>query len=138
MSYTKINFVKKSRKDIFKRNFDGTEEILIAKGESYYWWKWRFGKKNVSKTHPGNLDRYSGSVTKTYQDLIQRADEAIENNERDDDLMSEIMQFKEEREEALSNLEQYFPEGHVNEMLTEMIDELDNKISELEAIYEDD
>ena len=40
----KLNFVKKARKTI-----RGTG---IKKGDSYYWWKFRFGGKRVSKTRP--------------------------------------------------------------------------------------
>lgn len=40
----RATFVKKARKDI-----PGTD---IKAGESYYWWKFRFGGKHYSKTPP--------------------------------------------------------------------------------------
>jgi hypothetical protein len=40
----KVIFVKKAQKDI-----PGTN---IKKGDSYYWWKFRFGGKRTSKTYP--------------------------------------------------------------------------------------
>jgi hypothetical protein len=40
----RAHFVKKARKAI-----PGTD---IKKGDSYYWWKFRFGGKRTSKTAP--------------------------------------------------------------------------------------
>jgi len=44
MKMTKVNFVKSARKDY--------PDAGIAKGDSYYWWSFRFGGRRVSKTPP--------------------------------------------------------------------------------------
>ena len=46
----KQHFVKKARKDIWKKGEgEQPDTILIAKGESYYWLKFRYQVKRVSK-----------------------------------------------------------------------------------------
>lgn len=77
------------------------------------------------------------TVSKQFQTLLRNADNCIERNETNKDLVSEMMAFKQEREEALKNIREHFPSGHVNDALEKIIKTIDDKIKELEAIYED-
>lgn len=127
----RANFVKAARKDI-----PGTD---IKKGDSYYWWKFRFGGKRVSKTAPsrsdltqsafyGTLyeieDRFGGGFA-TVEDLQSEVENAI----------SDLEALRDECQEKLDaipdNLRDTSSSG---ELLQSRVDELDGLIDELNGL----
>lgn len=128
----RVTFVKKAQKDI--PNTD------IKKGESYYWWKFRFGGKHCSKTKPKRSQlTQSGFLSQLY-DLQDRIGEFTAETKEDfesfkDEILSEIEDMKSQCEDSLSNMPEHLQEGSSSgQTLQERIDALDNWYSEIEAI----
>jgi hypothetical protein len=109
IGYTTVYYVAKARKS----HTTSVGDVVLV-GQPYWWWKWAFGKKQVSLTKPVafQLDKYPYTVSKTWAELKSRADELIPSDEIDADelesLKSELEEFRDERETAISNLEEYF------------------------------
>lgn len=115
----RVHYVKKARK--------ANKAAGIKKGDSYYWWKFRYGGKQVSKTHPKpsqltqseylssmySIQEGVESISGSIQDAIDELRSAKENVE-------EVMQNCEEKAD---NLENAFPNGCPSlETLRERID----------------
>lgn len=129
----RVTHVKKARKDI-KRG----DEIVVKKGESYYWWKFAYGSKNVSKTPP----KASQLTQSDFLSQMYEIEEAIEDvgSQSFEDLQSFVEDIKgrldclqEETEDKLSNMPDQLQEAPTGEMMQgridaaqEMIDDLDN------------
>lgn len=119
-----------------------SDKILIAKGESYYWWKFKNSEKSFSKTRPKNsqLTR-SGYLSQLYNlqdrlsDIRGNVSEADDLSSAVDDIKSDLESLKEECEGSLENMPEHLQESSSSgELLHERIDSLDNAISELEGI----
>lgn len=111
---------------------------VCKKGESYYWWKFRFGGKHYSLTPPKasqlTQSEYLGTVLgigEQFDDTEgwdkETAIDALESAKSDlDDLKSTT-------EESLSASEDAFPNGSPTiDLLRERVDALDALISEVE------
>ena len=141
IGYATVHYVAKSRK--MHIGNDGLVAVLI--GQSYYWWKWAFGQRQISLTKPTprQLDKYPDTVSKIWDDFKTQAEEFtsadfIEDKDDLDTLISEIQSFKEEREEAISNMEEYFQESEQLESMKELLEEIEETLSELENIEVDE
>lgn len=122
----RATFVKKARKDI-----PGTN---IKQGDSYYWWKFRFGGKHYSKTPP---PRSALTQSAFYSALFDLQDSVIAEAPNDetladvrDDVVSQLEELKEQCEESLNNLPDSLQEAPTGQLLQERIDALDSAISE--------
>jgi len=128
----RVTFVKKAQKDV--PNTD------IKKGDSYYWWKFRFGGKHCSKTQPKRSQLTQSGFLGSLYDLQDRIGEftATDKDEFDnfkDEILSEIEDLKSQCEDSLSNMPEHLQEGSSSgEMLTERIEALDNWYSEIESV----
>lgn len=127
----KVTFVKKARKDV-----PGSD---IKAGESYYWWKFRFGGKHVSRAHP----KPSQLTQSEYLQAVLGWEERVSTAEpvSTDDIESLVNEIKDEAEnlksemeDKLSNMPEGLQEGEVGQMMQERIDYLDNLVSDLEGI----
>lgn len=126
----KTTFVKKARKDI-----EGTD---IKKGDSYYWWKFRFGSKQVSKTRPKRSQLTQSSFLSTMYDV----EDTIENINTDDNfeemvdgIKDELESLKDEQQDSLDNMPEHLQEtSSSGELLQERIEYLDEMIDTLENI----
>lgn len=128
----RVTTVKKAQKDI--PNTD------IKKGDSYYWWKFRFGGKHFSKTPPKRSQlTQSGFLSQLY-DLQDRIAEFTAEAKEDfdsfkEEIMSEIENLKDECQNSLDNMPEHLQEGSSSgQTLTERIDALDNWYSEIDGI----
>jgi hypothetical protein len=130
----KVNHVKSARKDY--------PEAGIKKGESYYWWEFRFGGTHRSKTPPKPSQLTQSEFLSTLYSAKERM-EAIDtsNYETVSDLESEIEeirsdleQLKDDTQEKLDNMPEGLQQGDTGQLLQERIDNLDGLISELEGI----
>lgn len=74
----RVHFVKKARKDV--SNSD------IKKGESYYWWKFRFGGKCVSRTPP----KQSQLTQSDFLSQIYKIQDRISEMTTDDDFENHL------------------------------------------------
>lgn len=124
----KVTFVKKAQKDVPHTN--------IKKGESYYWWKFRFGGKHCSKTMPRRSQLTRSGFLSSLYDLQDRIGEftATSIEEFDtfkEDILSEIENLKSECEDNLSNMPESLQESSI---LNERIEGLDNWYSEIEGV----
>lgn len=125
----KVNFVKKARKDV-----KGTD---IKKGESYYWWKFRFGSKISSRTQP----RQSQLTQSDFLSQIYEIQERIEDMTIEDDfesevsdIVSELENLQSECEDKISNMPDQLQSAPTGELLQNRADSIQEMIDELEGI----
>ena len=133
----RVNFVKKARKDI-------SDEIKA--GDSYYWWKFRYGGKRVSKTPPKPKDLTQSDFLIS----VYNIEEEIENfmasdkdsfDSQKEDILGQIEELKSETEDKLGNMPEQLQYAPTGELLQERIDGLDEWYNELESIdfeYDED
>jgi len=134
----RLHYVKKARK--------ANKEHGIKKGDSYYWWKFAFGAKRVSKTRPprsaltqsefyGALwdaeDAVSDAIS-TWQDGDPEGSrDAIQSALQEAQSMVEDQQSQ--CDDKISGMESAFPNGCPTlELLQERRDFCDDLISELQ------
>ena len=125
----RVTHVKKARKNY--------KEQGIKKGESYYWWKFRFGSKHMSKTAPKRQQLTQSNFYISLYDLEDRINDLI----ADDTLSSEvesiiedIRQLAEEQEENKNNMPEGLQEGDTGQLLDERKDGLESWADELEGV----
>jgi len=160
----KANFVKKAQKNIYvngkvvkyksekgKRagqelsKLDRTvprnenDIIIIHKGESYFWWQFKNGGKNFSKTRPKNSQLTQSNYLSQLYAIQERIEDISADDVSDlesivDELKSDIESLKDETEESLSNMPESLQYSPTGELLQERIDALETALSELEDI----
>jgi len=124
----RTHYVKKARKDV--PNSD------IKKGESYYWWKFRFGSKHTSRTPPKQSQLTQSEFLGTIYDIEDR----ISGLDYDDleseipDIISELENLREECEEKRGNMPEQLQDSGSGEMLQNRSDSVQEMIDELEGI----
>ena len=133
----RLNFVKKARKDYPESN--------IKKGDSYYWWKFNFGRKQKSRTKPPRSRLTQSSFYSQLYDIQDTAEGTftVEGIEGDlGTMVSDLQNLLDECQDSLDNMpEQLKDTSAAGETLTERIESMETYISELEAIdtsFEDD
>jgi chromosome segregation ATPase len=128
----RANFVAKARKD----------NRVALKGESYYWWKFRYGPKHYSKTRPHRSqltqsafysqlwqleDDFEGALS-AVKDL-QQVDELIES------MIGDLEALMDECQESLDAMPESLQESSMSgELLAERIEGIEGWISELQSI----
>jgi len=125
----RVNFVKKARKDY--------PQYDIKKGESYYWWKFRFGGKQVSKTQPKRSQLTQSGFLSTIYDIEDRISNLTEDDDFEteiQDITSELESLRDECEEKRSNMPEQLQDSGSGEILQNRYDSIDEMISELEGI----
>lgn len=123
----RVYHVKKARKD----------NPVCKKGESYYWWKFRFGGKRYSLTPPKPSQLTQSEFLGTLYD-IEDSFNTAEDLDGLKSIQEEVEMLRDETEEKLENMPdslQYSPTG---ELLQERIDFCDELISEFDNIEEDE
>jgi hypothetical protein len=121
------------------------KEQGIKKGDTYYWWKFRYGGKLKSKTYPRpqQLTRSGYKIAMYDIDDMKQALYASEGasalQEALDSIKESIEELKGECEESLENIPEQLQETcGAGVLLTERIEELESYHSDLEAIDIDD
>jgi hypothetical protein len=127
----RTHFVKKARKDY--------PEAGIKKGESYYWWKFRYGGKHMSKEAPKASQLTQSEFLSSLYDIQERLAEItgddITNLQGDvQSISEELNQMAEECREKHDNMPEGLQEGEVGQMLEERADACENAASELDGI----
>ena len=122
----RVNIIKKAKKNY--------PEQGIKKGDTYYWWKFRYGGKHKSKTYPKRSQLTQSSFLATIYD-IEDSLECPENLSDLESIRDEVVsQYQELIDEQQSNLDNMPQQLQDSSMLRERIDELENAISSLEGM----
>lgn len=126
----RVHTVKKARKNY--------PDYDIKKGDTYYWWKFRYGGKVKSKTYPKRAQLTRSGFKQTIYGIEDRIAEISADDPSDlesdiEDIKGELESLKEECESSLENMPENLQESSESGMmLQERIDGLDEAIGELE------
>lgn len=132
----RATFVKKARKDI--------PAAGVKAGDSYYWWKFRFGGKHYSKSHP----RPSQLTQSEYLSAAYALQEQVEDIRIDpsdlqavaDELRSvadELRQLGEEQESKIDNMPESLQYSETAEKMRARAEACEECAGELESAADD-
>lgn len=162
----RCNYVKAARKAIYKRGtrveyeslkgkrkgmmltrIDKTipdpegDEVLIHKGQPYYWWAFMNGPKYYSLERPKPSQLTQSDYLQTLyriQEEIEEADGTLTSKEEfedfKEDIKSRLEELRDEQEEKRSNMPEHLQDVGSGELLQERFDALDSAIDEIENI----
>jgi hypothetical protein len=127
----RVTFVKAAQKD----------NPVCSKGESYYWWKFRFGGKHFSLTPP----RGSQLTQSAYYGAVRGMCESIEDQFSagvdvegiegiTSDIASQLGELADEARESLENMPEGLQQGDTGQLLEERADTCESSQSEIEGI----
>jgi len=125
----RANFVKKAMKDY--------PDSGIKKGDSYYWWKFRFSSKFRSLTRPKQSQLTQSAFMSTVLSIQERIEElSIEDVSEHmvEDFVSELQSLGEETDDSLSNMPDSLQDSPTGELLQGRVDEVENMVNELESV----
>ena len=129
----RVHYVKSARKD----------NPVAQKGESYYWWKFRFGGKRYSKTYPKRSQLTQSAYFGALYDLCEVIEdyeiepgEASDVENMRDEIESELNNLLDECQSSLDNMPESLQYSPTGELLQERIDALENAINEVGYIEE--
>lgn len=129
----KVHTIKKARKD----HLDSEGNILIPKGSTYYWWKFRYSPKRKSLTYPtpAQLDKYHGTrMSEQWEELKNRVQESIDSENFDNDLLDELRDFVEQEDEKIENIPEIFEYSYQSETMRERRDEAQELLDNYEEL----
>jgi len=124
----RVTHVKKAMKDVNEK---------IKKGDSYYWWKFRYGPKLVSTAYPRPQQLTQSSFLITIYDLQDQQGDisATDTDELEgarDELRDAVQELLDTTQESFENIPESLQEAPSGELLTERIDSLENWVQELD------
>jgi hypothetical protein len=124
----RVNTIQKAAKDY--------PDHGIKKEDTYYWWKFRYGGKRMSKTYPKSSQLTQSEYLSSIYSIQERD---IEGDFADleslrDELVNELQEISEGLQERLDNIPEGLQQGSTGELLQERIDCVDGVVSELEGI----
>lgn len=125
----RVTFVKAAQKDYPKAG--------IKKGESYYWWKFRFGGKAMSKMAPKASQLTQSPFLSTIYGIGEQMEQLTAGDTLEsqvEEIISQLEDLKSETEDHLNNMPDSLQQGPTGEMLQNRMDELDSMIDELQGI----
>lgn len=134
----KVHTVQRARKAI--------PSAGIRKGDSYYWWKFRYGPKRVSKTYPKPSQLTQSEFLSSMYDLQERIDQLDPESYVDDpeslrseleDIAAEIRGLGEEQASKRDNMPEQLQDSDVGVLLEERADGCESWADELESIDPD-
>ena len=123
----RVTHVKKARKD--------HPRGLYKAGDSYYWWKFRNGGKQVSLTPPQPWQLTQSPFKQSLYKLQAEMDALTDSSDPDEleTFIDQVREMGEECQESLDNMPdslQYSPSG---ELLQERIDAADSAADEMDV-----
>ena len=128
----RVHFVKNARKDY--------PEVGIQRGDSYYWWKFRFGGKHKSKIRPKPSQLTQSDFLSRIYELQERFEGlsptmSIEDIESEvDTIIDELRELADEQSDKQSNMPDSLQYSTVGELLENRADSCNEMADELEAI----
>lgn len=108
----------------------------ISRGDTYYWWKFRFGGKRMSKTYPKRSQLTQSSFLQSLYELQDNFsfDQDDPGSSRDE-LINEIENLRDECQSSLENMPEHLREtSDSGLMLQERIEALEAWVSDLEQV----
>lgn len=125
----RVTFVKKARKD----------NPVAKAGESYYWWKFRYGGKRYSKTPPRPSQLTQSEYYGTIRALAEQTEDSNVEGAEDIELMiestrSDIEELQQETQDKLDNMPENLQYSPTGELLQERVDALEGAVSDLDSI----
>ena len=129
----RATFVKSAQKDIL--NADGT--VKIAKGQSYWWWKFRHGGKHTSLTQPKPSQLTQSSFLSAVYGIQERIAELSADDglaDARDEIVGELEELRDQAEESRENMPESLQESATGELLQARYDAMQEAIDELEGI----
>jgi len=126
---TRAVFVKAARKD----------NPAVKAGESYWWWKFRYGGKHYSRERP----RPSQLTQSPYYQGVRSLGETVEDwdpvdaddvEAMRDQAVSDLQEMLDTCQENLDNIPEALKDGSSGETLQNRIGELESAIGELESL----
>lgn len=140
----KVHTVKSARNPI--------PSVGVKKGDTYYWWKFRYGGKRVSKVYPKRSQLTQSEFLSAYYELLERLDTLDPAAYMDDpaslrsdleDIASEIRQLGDDQRDKRENMPEQLQDGDTGTLLEERADGCESWADELEGIdvdapYRDD
>lgn len=127
--------------------FDENDTILIHKGESYYWWQFMNGGKNISKTQPRQSQLTQSEFMSQYYSIQEQIEDLADITDAGDlsdfieNIKSDAESLRDETQERLDSMPDSLQSSPTGELLQERIDEMEEIVSQLENIevdYEED
>lgn len=108
----------------------------IKKGEPYYWWKFRYGPKHMSKTHPKQSQLTQSAYLQTIYGLQEQEQPDFDGlSDALDNVKSELEQLRDEQQEKLDNMPDNLRENSSSgQLLQERYDALDGAVSDLDNV----
>lgn len=128
----RLNYVKKARKDY--------PEQEIKKGDSYYWWQFKFRSKQRSKTRPRRSQLTQSSFLGQVFDVEDRLGGITEDMDFEslksevDEIVDELNNLMDDTQGSLENMPDQLQQASSGELLQERIDGIQEWITELEGI----
>lgn len=125
----RANFVKSARK--------ADKEYGIKVGDSYYWWKFRFGGIHKSKTAPKQSQLTQSEFLSTIYGIQESFDD-ISNLEdavsARDNAVDELRSLADEQCEKRDNMPESLQDGSVGQLLEERESNVNEYADELEGV----
>ena len=124
----RVTLVKKARKD----------NSVCKAGESYYWWKFRYGGKHLSRTYPTRSQLTQSNFYATLwdaEDNLSTPDDVNDIQRFVDDLnglAEDIRGLGEECQSSYDNMPEGLQEGDTGQLLETRVEECERLASEIE------
>ena len=129
----RVTFVKKARK----------KNPVCKKGESYFWWKFRYGGKRYSLTRPRPSQLTQSAYYGSIRALVEQIEDTNITDNNDftslrDEVTSELENIGSESQNSLDNIPESLQYAPTGELLQERIDACEMAQSDIENIDEVD
>lgn len=121
---------------------DENDPVVIAKGESYYWWQFKNSSKQFSKTRPKPSQLTQSNYLSTLYGIQESLEDVSASTpdelvEAVDDIKTQLEELRDTTQDSLDNMPDSLQSSPTGELLQERVDSLDNAISEVEGIDTD-
>ena len=125
----RVYFVKKARKD----------NSAVKAGESYYYWKFRYGGYHKSATAPRPSQLTQSPYYSAVRSLVEQIEDAQISDIEDvesirDDAVQQIQDLGEQCQESLENIPENLQEAPTGQLLQERVEMCEGQVTELENI----
>jgi len=125
----RVNVVKSARRDY--------PEAEIRKGDTYYWWKFRYGGKIRSLTPPRRSQLTRSEFLATIyevEDSLSRLDISVDVVEEVESIILQLEELRDEQEEKRENMPEGLQESPVAELLTGRSESVEAMIDAIQSV----
>jgi len=115
------------------------DKVIVAKGEEYYKWSFRYGGVHISKTHPKPSQLTQSAYLQTIYGIEEEIGAASFSDASDlesfrDDIKSRLEELRDEQESKREAMPEQLQDSETGTLLQERYDRLDDAINELDNI----